>query len=92
MAGIYKAYDVRGIYPDQIHEEVVRSIGLAFRQVLDEGALARSGQVVVSRDMRSHSEPLSRALIEGLRSGGLGAGEGLVQIRDQIVDGLQADG
>ena len=71
MAGIYKAYDVRGLYPDQINEEVARQIGLAFHYVLDEFDLAESHEVVVSRDMRSHSEPLCEALIEGLRSSGL---------------------
>ena len=71
MAGIYKAYDVRGLYPDQINEEVARQIGLAFHYVLDDSDLAESHEVVVSRDMRSHSEPLCEALIEGLRSSGL---------------------
>ncbi|MEJ2084079.1 MAG: phosphomannomutase/phosphoglucomutase [Acidobacteriota bacterium] len=71
MAGIFKAYDVRGTYPDQINEETARKIGRAFRGVLDEEALGRSNTVVVSRDMRSHSIPLQESLIEGLRESGL---------------------
>ena len=71
MAGIFKAYDVRGTYPDQINEEIARKIGLAFRKVLDERALAGSNRVIVSRDMRSHSVPLQAALIDGLRASGL---------------------
>ena len=71
MAGIFKAYDVRGIYPDQLDETIAEQVGLAFRQVLDPAALERSNSVVVSRDMRPHSEPLSRALISGLRASGL---------------------
>jgi phosphomannomutase len=71
MAGIFKAYDVRGIYPGEINEEMARKIGLAFRLVLDADDRSESQAVVVSRDMRPHGEPLQRALIEGLLAGGL---------------------
>lgn len=72
MAGIFKAYDVRGIYPTQIDESIARRVGRAFRTVLDHADLAHGGErVVVSRDMRPSSEPLAAALIEGLRDGGL---------------------
>ena len=71
MAGIFKAYDVRGIYPDQLNEELARSIGQAFRAVLSEEDLADSNTVVVTRDMRPHGVPLCQALIEGLRASGL---------------------
>jgi phosphomannomutase len=71
VAGIFKAYDVRGIYPSQINEDMARQIGLAFQFVLDEEDRARGNTVVVSRDMRSHSEPLAKALIEGLTQAGL---------------------
>ena len=36
MAGIFKAYDVRGLVPQQLDEEIARKIGLAFQFVLDE--------------------------------------------------------
>jgi len=71
MAGIYKAYDVRGLYPEQINEEIAYQIGLAFHNVLEDADRSPGSEVVVSRDMRSHSEPLSEALIDGLRSSGL---------------------
>ncbi len=71
MAGIFKAYDVRGIYPDQLHEELARSIGLAFQHVLDDSDRADNSTIVVSRDMRTSSVPLSAALIEGLTASGL---------------------
>jgi phosphomannomutase len=71
VAGIFKAYDVRGIYPTQINEDMARKIGLAFQFVLDAEDRARGNTVVVSRDMRSHSEPLAKALIEGLTEAGL---------------------
>jgi phosphomannomutase len=71
MAGIFKAYDVRGTYPDQIDETIAYKIGLAFQHVLDEADRGGTSPVVVSRDMRSHSAPLARALVSGLRDGGL---------------------
>ncbi len=71
MAGIFKAYDVRGIYGSEIDETMARSIGLAFQHVLDEEDRAVSNTVVVGRDMRSHSEGLAQALIDGLTAAGL---------------------
>src|SRR5262245_48227038 len=71
MAGIFKAYDVRGIVPTQLNEEIAREIGLAFQHVLDAEDRANGNAVVVSRDMRSHSPGLEKALIDGLTAGGL---------------------
>jgi phosphomannomutase len=71
MAGIFKAYDVRGIVPTQLDENIARQIGLAFQHVLDEEDRANGTTVVVSRDMRSHSPGLAQALIEGLTAAGL---------------------
>jgi len=71
MAGIFKAYDVRGIYPDPLNETVAEKIGLAFRTVLDPQVVAANPTVVVSRDMRASSVPLGEALIGGLRASGL---------------------
>ena len=72
MAGIYKAYDVRGIYGRDLTEDTARRIGRAFRVVLDDADLAHGGErVVVSRDMRPSSLPLAEALIAGLTASGL---------------------
>ncbi len=71
MAGIFKAYDVRGLYPGQLNEDIARDVGRAFRAALEPAEIERSGAVVVSRDMRPHSKPLQTALIEGLVSSGL---------------------
>ncbi len=71
MAGIFKAYDVRGTYPDQINEAIVRRIGRAFPEVLDPSDRAGRATIVVSHDMRSHSKPLHAALVEGLLEAGV---------------------
>jgi Phosphomannomutase len=56
---IFKAYDVRGVYPDEIDEGIAKRIGNAF--VRFTGA----STVVVGHDMRPSSVPLSQAFIEG---------------------------
>lgn len=58
---IFKAYDIRGIYPEQLDEETGRAVGRAFASFL------LPERVVVGRDMRLSSPSVSAALIEGLR-------------------------
>ena len=74
---VFKAYDVRGVYPDEIDEDLAWKIGHAtagfLRSLLsgyDRGQ-ASSNRLVVGRDMRPHGEPLTRALIEGVSSSGI---------------------
>jgi phosphomannomutase len=71
MAGIFKAYDIRGLVPAQLNEEIARKIGNSFQFVLDAEDRAHGNTVVVSRDMRDHSPGLEKALIEGLTGAGL---------------------
>jgi phosphomannomutase len=71
MAGIFKAYDIRGTYPDQLDETTAFHVGYYFKDLLDEEDLALGPVVVVSRDMRSHSVPLSKAVKNGLRARGI---------------------
>jgi phosphomannomutase len=71
MGGIFKAYDIRGTYPDQVNEDIAFQVGYHFRDLLDEEDLARGPVVVVSRDMRSHSVPMVEHLKQGLRARGV---------------------
>jgi phosphomannomutase len=71
MAGIFKAYDVRGIVPTQLNEEIAYKIGLAFQFVLDAEDRAHGNTVVVGRDMREHSPGIEKALTRGLTDAGL---------------------
>jgi phosphomannomutase len=64
LDAIFKAYDVRGVYPDQLDEQVARRVGNAF--VRFTGA----ARVIVGRDMRPSSEPLSAAFVEGATMAG----------------------
>jgi len=61
---IFKAYDVRGLYPDQIHEEIATQIGRAFVAYLG------AQRIAVSRDMRLSSPSLAAAFIAGARDQG----------------------
>src|ERR687893_2128087 len=63
---IFKAYDIRGVYPESLNEGVARDIGRAFVNHL---GLAGS-RVVVARDMRSSGEALGEAFIEGVTGAG----------------------
>ncbi len=68
LSSIVKAYDVRGVVPDELDETIVRAIGVAFaRLVAAEGAT----KVVTAHDMRESSVPLSRAFAEGVISQGV---------------------
>ena len=61
---IFKAYDIRGTYPDQIDEDATRRIGNAFAR------FAKAQRIVVARDMRPSSIPLSEAFIDGACAAG----------------------
>ncbi len=71
MAGIFKAYDVRGTYPDQLDETTAYKIGRAFPNLLTDEDFVHGRSVVVGHDMRSHSKPLTAELIRGLSEAGL---------------------
>lgn len=61
---IFKAYDIRGVYPEDINEEIAYRIGWAVAQFL------KAKEIVVGRDVRNSSENLSKNLIEGIRDYG----------------------
>jgi phosphomannomutase len=74
---IFKAYDVRGLYPGQIDEDVAYAVARAFARVLaelrgDEGANGGPAglRVAVGHDMRLHSPALAEAFSRGLTDEG----------------------
>jgi phosphomannomutase len=62
--GIFKAYDIRGVYPEELDANTARRIGNAFARLL------KADTLVVGRDMRTHSPELARAVAEGMRDAG----------------------
>jgi phosphomannomutase len=61
---IFKAYDVRGVFPDDLDEDIARRIGAAFAE------FAGGPKVVVGRDCRISSPDLAAAISEGITSRG----------------------
>src|SRR5437763_13616203 len=61
---IFKAYDVRGVYPDQVNEDAAWAIGTAFVAYL------KAKRIAVGRDMRLSSPSLPAAFIDGATSQG----------------------
>ncbi|HEX6937267.1 MAG TPA: phosphomannomutase/phosphoglucomutase [Actinomycetes bacterium] len=66
LSAIVKAYDVRGVVPDQLDSEAARALGGAFALVVG----AAGGGVVVGRDMRPSSPGLVAAFAEGVTAQG----------------------
>ncbi len=63
-SAIFKAYDVRGLYPSEVNEEAARQIGRGFVAYLE------AKRIAVSRDMRLSSPSVAAAFIEGAREQG----------------------
>ncbi|MFT4541012.1 MAG: phosphomannomutase [Planctomycetota bacterium] len=62
--GIFKAYDIRGLYPSELDTNLARKIGHAFATHL------KAKRLLVGRDMRVHSPAVADAVIEGMRDAG----------------------
>jgi phosphomannomutase len=61
---VFKAYDVRGIYQDELDEEGARAIGRAYVEQFEPRKIA------VGRDMRMSSPSMAAAAVEGAASAG----------------------
>jgi len=67
---VIKAYDIRGVYPEQIDAELCRAIGVGFARLVIEGDQPRD-RVLVARDMRPSGVELVEAFTDGVLSQGL---------------------
>ena len=61
---IFKAYDIRGLYPSEVNEDAARLIGRGFVSYLG------AKRIAVSRDMRLSSPSMAEAFIDGATSQG----------------------
>jgi len=61
---VFKAYDVRGIYPDELDEGGAYAIGRAFVEQF------RPERIAIGHDMRSSSPAMAQALIDGAADAG----------------------
>ena len=85
-ASIFKAYDVRALYPSEIHEEGARAIGRAFVAYLG------ASRIAVSRDMRLSSPTLSAAFIDGALEQGADVVDYGMCATDMLYFGVVRDG
>ena len=86
IPGIFKAYDVRGLYPSEIHEMVAHEIGAAYVTYL------KAKRIGVSRDMRVSSPALMDAFVEGARRQGCDVVDYGMQATDMIYYAVVRDG
>jgi phosphomannomutase len=64
LSTIVKAYDVRGVVPEQLDPDIARALGAAFAR------FTGAGRIVLARDMRESGVALARAFAEGATSQG----------------------
>lgn len=64
LSGIIKAYDVRGIVPDEFDEEIAARIGAAFAEFVE------TDEVIVGHDCRLSSPAIREALVDGITGQG----------------------
>ncbi|HEY5351854.1 MAG TPA: phosphomannomutase/phosphoglucomutase [Streptosporangiaceae bacterium] len=75
---IFKAYDIRGIVPDELDEQVAESVGAAFVR------LTGASSLVTVHDMRTSSGPLAEAFARGAAGQGADVIEGGLGSTDML--------
>lgn len=71
LSRVVKAYDVRGVVPDELGPDVVRALGAAFVEVVVRPEAGdKLARVVVARDMRDSGPGLVAAFVDGAREAG----------------------
>ena len=63
---IFRAYDIRGIYGEELTEDIAYRTGRAFAEFIKKDANKDGIEVVVARDMRKSSPSLQQAVIKGI--------------------------
>ena len=78
---MFKAYDIRGIYPTQINAEIVYAIGQGYVEMYSPKS------VVVGRDVRHSGPELTNALIRGI----IDAGANVIEV-EGVAEGAVDEG
>jgi len=68
---VFKAYDIRGRFPEELDEPLAETIGRAFARLVRRNEPG-TAQVALGRDMRPSGVPLAAAFTRGLAAEGLG--------------------
>jgi phosphomannomutase len=83
---IFKAYDVRGVYPGEVNEDAARAIGAGFIAYLG------AKRIAVGRDMRLSSPALAAAFIDGATAQGADVVDYGMIPTDMLYFAVAADG
>src|SRR3989344_6655822 len=94
---IFKAYDIRGIYPEEITPEAANRIGRAFAQYIWVTVLnkERAPVIAVNADARASSPELQKELLRGLldeKCQVIDCGLGTTPLHYFAINYLKADG
>ena len=73
---IFKAYDIRGIVPDQLNPELAEKIGTAFTNILQQENGRKKLTLLTAKDMR----PSGSEIIKSLHNGIIKAGADVIYI------------
>jgi len=84
--GIFKAYDIRGLYPSELNEEIAQQIGRGYAAYLQPKVVG------VSRDMRVSSPSIAAAFIDGVTMQGVDVVDYGMLGTDQLYFAVVEDG
>jgi phosphomannomutase len=84
LSALIKAYDVRGVVPEELNPTVARAIGAAFADVVVLPEATERPQVVIANDMRPSGPELVGAFADGLAARGVD----VIRIGLASTDGL----
>ena len=70
---IFKSYDIRGIYPNELNEETAKLIAQAFLKIVSarQDKAVKDLKIIVSRDNRKGSAPLIQKVVETFLASGV---------------------
>jgi phosphomannomutase len=68
---IFKAYDIRGIYPTSLNEDIAEKIGKAFARLITSENPGKKVNIALAKDMRLSSPDLAARVVEGLLKSGV---------------------
>lgn len=72
---IFRAYDIRGIYPEEVNPEAVYLVSRALAE-----KVFKKGKIVIARDGRLGSPELYKAAIKGLKHSNILQNVGLIEV------------
>ncbi len=70
MQYIFREYDIRGVFPQELNEQIVKKIGFYFAKEVKKNFISAK-YITVAYDSRTHSKILKRWLVSGIKKANL---------------------